>query len=91
MKRKLASKKKLPMIDLYTPLKNHSALFSDGIHPNAKGATIMAATIANVLTGKAINKSVMTGSYMKLKYPFSIIRLRSKVLFLMNVFLFRTQ
>ena len=54
MKRKLAHKNKIPMIDLYTPLEKDTSLFSDGIHPNAKGATIMAATITNVLTGKAI-------------------------------------
>ena len=53
MKRKLAREKKLPMIDLYKPLRKHSDLFADGVHPNAVGAGIMAATVFNVLTGKA--------------------------------------
>jgi len=52
MKIKLARKKKIPIIDLYTPLKNHSELFSDGIHPGAGGAGIMAAAVAHALTGK---------------------------------------
>ncbi|MFT3680141.1 MAG: GDSL-type esterase/lipase family protein [Ferruginibacter sp.] len=52
MKRKIAKKKSLPVIDLYEPLKKHPEFFSDGIHPDAAGARIMALTVAKVLTGK---------------------------------------
>ncbi|UAY50848.1 GDSL-type esterase/lipase family protein [Ferruginibacter albus] len=54
MKKKLAHQLKIPMIDLYKPLKQHSDLFPDGIHPNAAGATIMAKTIFKALTGKTV-------------------------------------
>lgn len=54
LKRKLSRKKKIPMIDLYEPLKDHPDFFSDGIHPDAAGAKIMAATVFYSLTGKTI-------------------------------------
>lgn len=40
---KVAKKNKLPIIDLYAPLKGHDELMmSDGIHPNRKGVKVMA-------------------------------------------------
>jgi len=69
MKRQLAHKRKIPMIDLYEPLKNQSSFFSDGIHPNAAGARIVAATIAHALTCKTIELKNTTGSALQLKYP----------------------
>ncbi len=39
---KLAKEKNVEQIDLYTPFKNSSEFFPDGIHPNAKGAELMA-------------------------------------------------
>ena len=49
MKKKLARKNKLPMIDLYKPLKKRADLFADGVHFNAAGAEIVAATVFNAL------------------------------------------
>lgn len=47
----VARQKNVPVIDLYTALLNFGSLFSDGIHPNAEGAGIMAQTIAPYLLG----------------------------------------
>ena len=44
--RQVASDLNLPLIDVYTPLLNHPEDFSDGVHPNAQGAQIIANTIA---------------------------------------------
>lgn len=41
-----ASDNNLPTIDAYTPLTNHSEYFSDGIHPNTAGATIIATQVS---------------------------------------------
>ena len=43
---RIAGKNKLPVIDLYQGLKNHAEYFPDKIHPNEKGAKIMAEIIA---------------------------------------------
>ncbi len=48
----LASELGLPVIDLYKVLENRGDLFPDQIHPNAKGAEIMARKIFQALTGK---------------------------------------
>ncbi len=61
MKKKLAKKERIPMIDLYTPLKKDTVLFSDGIHPNGGGARIMAAVIAKALTGKKVSFVMHSG------------------------------
>lgn len=47
----IASRRNVPVIDLYSALLNHGNLFPDGIHPDAKGAGIMAQTIAPYLLG----------------------------------------
>jgi lysophospholipase L1-like esterase len=47
--RQVASDLGLPLIDVYTPLLNHSEDFSDGVHPNAEGAQIIADTIYQAL------------------------------------------
>lgn len=47
----IASKNKLPVIDIYKGLSNKSELFHDGIHPNNKGKRIM----AEIIAGKIIN------------------------------------
>ena len=47
----VALQRNVSVMDLYTPLLNASAHFSDGIHPNAAGAGIMARTIASILMG----------------------------------------
>lgn len=53
----IARQKHLPMIDLYVALENKSALFFDGVHPNAEGAGIMAEKIYQTLTGRKAGKS----------------------------------
>jgi alpha-L-fucosidase 2 len=47
--REVASAKKLPLIDINAAMKGHPDYFSDGIHPNAKGATLLAKTVADAL------------------------------------------
>jgi len=50
---KLAKKNKLKVIDFYTPLSKSDELFvSDGIHPNVKGATVMAETVRDAILNK---------------------------------------
>jgi acyl-CoA thioesterase-1 len=47
--RQVASDLGLPLIDVYTPLLNHPEDFSDGVHPNAQGAQIIANTICQAI------------------------------------------
>lgn len=49
---KLAKEENLPVIDLYAALSGESSRFPDQIHPDAKGAGLMAQTIFKALTGK---------------------------------------
>ena len=42
----------LPLIDAYTPMLNHPDYFTDGVHPNSKGAQVIANTIYNAITAK---------------------------------------
>ena len=49
----VATGQHLPIIDLYAPFEGKSALFPDGVHPNAKGARIMAETVYTKLLEKA--------------------------------------
>lgn len=44
-----AAKRKIPLIDLYTPLKDRQELFPDNLHPNAAGAKIIAETVFEFL------------------------------------------
>lgn len=50
---KVAKSENLKIIDLYTALDGKKNLFPDGVHPNAKGAGIMAKVIYKNITGKA--------------------------------------
>jgi acyl-CoA thioesterase I len=45
----IAKEMKLPIIDLYTPLKKHPEFFPDKVHPNAAGAKVMAEKMAPLL------------------------------------------
>lgn len=54
LKLKLVKEIKLPLIDLYTPLKSHADFFDDGIHTTKEGATIMAQTVAKALIGQNV-------------------------------------
>jgi len=50
--RLLARRNNLPVIDLYQALSDKPELFRDGIHPNTKGAQLMAEEVYRALTGK---------------------------------------
>ena len=49
----VAKKKKLPVIDLYKALSGIKQHFPDGIHPNVKGAEILARAVYQAIKGKA--------------------------------------
>jgi acyl-CoA thioesterase-1 len=48
----IAEETQATLIDLDTPLSDKEAMFPDKIHPNAKGAAVIAATVYRSLTGK---------------------------------------
>ena len=48
----VAKETNCPVIDLYKALTGKKALFPDTVHPNAAGAGVMAAVIAQAITGK---------------------------------------
>jgi acyl-CoA thioesterase-1 len=50
--KKIGAVNKLPVIDLYTHMSNQPENFPDGIHPNEKGAKIIAEFIAKAIQGK---------------------------------------
>jgi lysophospholipase L1-like esterase len=49
---KVGSEHQLPVIDLYAPFEGKSQLFPDGVHPDAKGARIMAEHVYAKLLNK---------------------------------------
>jgi lysophospholipase L1-like esterase len=50
--RKVAGEKKVPLIDVHTPLSGQPTLFPDKVHPNSAGQEIIAKTIHAALTAK---------------------------------------
>ncbi len=48
--RDLAKKDRLPVIDLFSPLRDHPAWLPDGVHPDAAGARAIAETVAAAIT-----------------------------------------
>jgi len=48
--RQVASAEGCPVIDVCTPLLNHSEYFPDGVHPNSQGAQIIANIIYKAIT-----------------------------------------
>lgn len=46
----IADKLQLPLIDVYTPLLNHPDYFTDGVHPNSKGAQVITDIIYDAIT-----------------------------------------
>ena len=51
--RRVAKDEKLPLIDLYTALQPvHSQCFPDHVHPDGKGASLLAATVFQAITGQ---------------------------------------
>ena len=51
--KQIADTMHLPLIDAYTPMLNHPDYFTDGVHPNSKGAQVIANTIYNAITTKS--------------------------------------
>lgn len=49
---KISEEAEVPIIDLYTPLKDKPELMPDKVHPNAEGAGIIAKTVAKTITGR---------------------------------------
>lgn len=50
--KKSAQEAKVPIIDLYDALSNRPELFSDKVHPNAEGATLIARTVYTAIVGR---------------------------------------
>jgi lysophospholipase L1-like esterase len=48
--RTVATQAGMPLVDNNSPLLNHPEYFSDGVHPNAQGAGIIAGTVAAAVT-----------------------------------------
>jgi acyl-CoA thioesterase-1 len=46
----LASQMRLPTIDVYSAMSNHSEYFADGVHPNSDGAAVIASNIYAAIT-----------------------------------------
>ncbi|MGE5611622.1 MAG: GDSL-type esterase/lipase family protein [Bacillota bacterium] len=57
--RQVAKESHVQLIDLYAALEGKKELVPDTVHPNAKGAGVMARTIYKVLTGKEAPQAVM--------------------------------
>lgn len=51
--RKIGNDRRLPVIDLYTPMASHANLFPDGVHPTAAGQDSIAALICRFYLSKA--------------------------------------
>lgn len=45
----VATDMKVPLIDVYTPLKDHPEYFPDGVHPNPEGAQLIAKIIYDAI------------------------------------------
>ena len=58
MLRKLAEDEKVNVIDNYTPLKDKDDFLPDNVHPNTEGATLLAKSVYEALTGKKFEGDV---------------------------------
>ncbi|MBE3116267.1 hypothetical protein IMZ68_03605, partial [Candidatus Bathyarchaeota archaeon] len=47
--RQVAGGLNLPIIDVYSALANHPEYFSDGVHPNVEGSSVIAAKICDAI------------------------------------------
>lgn len=52
MYREIAEKKNVPLIDIHGAFENMRELFTDGVHPNAAGARLLAGTVYDQLKNK---------------------------------------
>ena len=50
----LSTKMNLPLIDVYNAFGDHSDYFVDGIHPNSKGATLVANEVYEAITPRSL-------------------------------------
>jgi lysophospholipase L1-like esterase len=50
--KQVAKELNLPLVDLYSVLENRPDCFEDGVHPNSKGATIIAETVYEFLSSQ---------------------------------------
>src|SRR5690606_8583707 len=71
----VATSNGLTLIDNNTPLLNHEELFSDGVHPTAQGAAVIASTVATALTGGQGPTLQSTGSVAPVPGPDDISQL----------------
>lgn len=73
--RQIAATTDVGLIDLHTPLYSHPELLPDALHPNAKGAAILAQTVFSALTGDkgGLKPSPMYGNGMVLQRGDSIV------------------
>jgi len=73
--RQIAATTDVGLIDLHTPLYAHPELLPDALHPNAKGAAILAQTVFSALTGDkgGLKPSPMYGNGMVLQRGDSIV------------------
>ena len=56
--KKVAKTQKLPIIDFFSLMLGKQSLFPDKIHPNAKGALLLAAEVYKTITGKPYKRTV---------------------------------
>ena len=73
--RQIAATTDVGLIDLHTPLYAHPELLPDALHPNVKGAAILAQTVFSALTGDkgGLKPSPMYGNGMVLQRGDSIV------------------
>lgn len=57
--KKAVAHQKVHLVDLYTPLRPHDDYFPDRVHPNEKGAVLIAQTLYKGLTGKSASDYVV--------------------------------
>ena len=63
----MAKKKKLPVIDLYKALSGAREHFPDGVHPNVKGAEILARAVYKAIKGPIKGKVKRTAERLPAK------------------------
>jgi lysophospholipase L1-like esterase len=76
--RDIATRRGLVLVDLHTRLAAHPELFPDTVHPNSKGATVMAAVMYSTLAGEtpadpppALGLELVSATRFALEWPAS--------------------
>ena len=65
----LAADEKLDVIDIHGALKEHPEMLPDRVHPNTEGATVMAKTVFQALTGKEFTGAAPVVAAVEKKTP----------------------